>query len=126
MKPHALRATETHRPLTTRSWLLAGLAVVLALVSAVGIVVTQEGSGHRTVADSLDAGGFGPLLAVGGACLGVVVLLVAMVVTAVQAGDARTVNGGSLRGRVLMIMGGGLLVSFVVWVSAVTGWALLS
>ncbi|SJN22454.1 hypothetical protein FM125_04125 [Micrococcus lylae] len=98
----------------------------MALVSAVGIVLTQQGSGHRTVADSLDAGSFGPLLAVGGACLGLVILVIAMVVTAVQAGDARTVSGGDLRGRVLLIMGGGLLVSFLVWVSAVTGWALLS
>lgn len=112
------------RPLTAWSWSLSAAAIALAVISAIGMIVTQSGAGERAVANAAGTGQMAPLLVIGGAMLAMILVLVGMIITAVQAGRVQRRSGSRVLARSLAVMGGGLVLSVVVWIVVVTLWAM--
>ena len=124
MSAYVVQTAPSARPVTTWSWILAAAAIVLAVVSAIGMVVTQSEATDSTVAEAAEAGQIAPLLAVGGAALAMLVVLAGMIVTAVLAGRVQSRGGPRVLARSLMVMGGGLVLSVILWIVVVTVWAM--
>lgn len=124
MSAYVVQTAPSARPVTTWSWILATAAIVLAVISAIGMIVTQSEATERTVADAAEAGQIAPLLAVGGAALAMLVVLVGIIVTAVLAGRVQSRGGPRVLARSLVVMGGGLVLSVILWIVVVTVWAM--
>lgn len=124
MSAYVVQTAPSARPVTTWSWILATAAIVLAVISAIGMIVTQSEATERTVADAAEAGQIAPLLAVGGAALAMLVVLVGMIITAVLAGRIQRRGGPRALARSLVVMGGGLVLSVILWIVVVTVWAM--
>ena len=124
MSAYVVQTAPSARPVTTWSWILATAAIVLAVISAIGMIVTQSEATERTVADAAEAGQIAPLLAVGGAALAMLVVLVGMIITAVLAGRVQSRGGPRVLARSLVVMGGGLVLSAILWIVVVTVWAM--
>lgn len=124
MSAYVVQTAPSPRPLTAWSWSLAAAAIALAVISAIGMIVTQSDATGRTVADAAQAGHMAPLLAVAGAGLAMVLVVVGMIVTAVQAGRIQRSGGPRVLARSLIVMGLGLGLSVIVWIVIVTVWAM--
>lgn len=124
MSAYVVQTAPSPRPVTAWSWSLAAAAIVLAVISAIGMIVTQSDASERTVADAAEAGQMAPLLVIAGAGLAMILVLVGMIVTAVQAGRVQRRGGPRVLARSLVVMGCGLGLAVILWFVVVTVWAM--
>lgn len=107
------------------SWVLSAAAVLMAVISAAGMITTQAAATESTVTDAAQAGQLALFFAVGASFLGLGLVVTGMIVTSVAAGRAQSRGRKGLVKRSLIIMGLGLSASFCAWVLTLLVWGFL-
>lgn len=106
---------------TIWSWVLAVAAVVLAVISALGLNAAQSAVAiEPDAADISQLEAIGPLLVVGAAVLATLVVVAGMITTLIVAAVAQGRGRGPVLGRSALVMG--LVVSLLVWTGIIVVW----